>query len=224
VGGYGSRAAIGAGARSTGSTLRPARRSAAMKSRPAPRALPSAVPGDCGRCRRPGLGISTTIPSSVCSNPFSRWSSRSTSLAWSNRPSHPEAEVVTENCRELCDCYKFILLGLLSVGFCRRPCARSDVAADPRPRLLRTLNRPPITRGTEGSNPLPSSGESYANLISSIEVPKILPSGGQRWHDGAWPAVAEGKHEESDENCGGCIPWRGFREPRPDGAPIVINK
>jgi hypothetical protein len=26
-----------------------------------------------------------------------------------------------------------------------------------------------------------SSGESYANLTSSIEVPKILPSGGQRW-------------------------------------------
>ena len=127
--------------------------------------MPSAVPGDCGRCRRPGLGISTTIPSSVCSNPFSRWSSRSTSLAWSNRPSHPEAEVVSENCRELCDCYKFILLGLLSVGFCRRPCARSDVAADPRPRLLRTLNRPPITRGTEGSNPLPSTSESDANLI-----------------------------------------------------------
>jgi hypothetical protein len=41
------------------------------------------VPGDCGRCRRPGLGIFTTIPSSVCSNRFSRWSSRSTSLAWS---------------------------------------------------------------------------------------------------------------------------------------------
>jgi hypothetical protein len=37
-------------------------------------------------------------------------------------------------------------------------------------------------RGTEGSNPAPSSGESYANLTSSIEVPKILPSGGQRWH------------------------------------------
>jgi hypothetical protein len=85
------RAAIGAGARSTGSTLRPARRSAAMKSRPAPRALPSAVPGDCGRCRRPALGISTTISSSVCSNPFFRWSSRSTSLAWSNRPGHPKA-------------------------------------------------------------------------------------------------------------------------------------
>jgi hypothetical protein len=32
---------------------------------PVPRALPSAVPGDCGRCRRPGLGISTTIPWSV---------------------------------------------------------------------------------------------------------------------------------------------------------------
>jgi hypothetical protein len=30
-----------------------------------------------------GLGIFTTIPSSVCSNRFSRWSSRSTSLAWS---------------------------------------------------------------------------------------------------------------------------------------------
>src|ERR1700732_1721716 len=79
-----------------------------MKSRPAPRALPSVVPGDCGRCRRPGLGISTTIPSSVCSSPFSRWSSRSTSLAWSNRPGHPEPEVVSENC---CDCYKFILFG-----------------------------------------------------------------------------------------------------------------
>src|SRR5580700_10472381 len=82
----------------------------------------------------------------------------------------------------------------------------------------------PANSGTGSSNPSPSSGESYANLTSSIEVPKILPSGGQRWHDGAWPAVAEGKHEESDENCGGCIPWRGFREPRPDGAPIVINK
>ena len=52
--------------------------------------------------------------------------------------------------------------------FCRRPCARSDVAADPRPRLLRTLNRPPITRGTEGSNPLPYSGESG-------ELPAITP-------------------------------------------------
>ena len=70
-------------ARSTGSIRRPARHSVAMKSRPVPRALPSVVPGDCGRCRRPGLGISTTIPSSVCSNRFSRWSSRSTSLAWS---------------------------------------------------------------------------------------------------------------------------------------------
>jgi hypothetical protein len=82
-GGYGSRAAIRAGARSIGSTLRPARRSAAMKSRPVRRALPSAVTGDCGRCRRPGLGISTTIPSSVCSSRFSRWSLHSTSLAWS---------------------------------------------------------------------------------------------------------------------------------------------
>ncbi len=66
-GGYGSRAAIGTGARSIGSTLLPARRSAVMKSRPVPRASPSAMPADCGRCRRPGLGISTTIPSSVCS-------------------------------------------------------------------------------------------------------------------------------------------------------------
>jgi hypothetical protein len=38
---------------------------------------------DCGRYRRPGRGIFMTIPSSVCSNRFSRWSSRSTSLAWS---------------------------------------------------------------------------------------------------------------------------------------------
>src|SRR6202035_1351425 len=38
------------------------------------------------------------------------------------------------------------------------------------------------SRGTGSSNPSPSSGESYANLTSSIEVPKILPSGGQRWH------------------------------------------
>jgi hypothetical protein len=30
-------------------------------------------------------------PFSVCSNPFFRWSSRSTSLAWSNRPGHPKA-------------------------------------------------------------------------------------------------------------------------------------
>ena len=37
--------------------------------------------------------------------------------------------------------------------------------------------------------------------------------------DGAWPAVAEGKHEEIDENCGGCIPC-GFRQPCPDGADI----
>jgi hypothetical protein len=51
-GGYGSRAAIGAGARSTGSTLRLARRSAAMTSRLVPRALPSAVPGNCGQCHR----------------------------------------------------------------------------------------------------------------------------------------------------------------------------
>ena len=54
-----------------------------MKSRPVPRALPLAAPGDCGRCRRPGLGISMIIPSSVCSNRFSRRSSRSTFLAWS---------------------------------------------------------------------------------------------------------------------------------------------
>ena len=83
AGGYGSRAAIGTGARSIGSTLLPARRSAVMKSRPVPRVSPSAMPADCGRCRRPGRGISTTIPSSTCSNRFSRWSSRSTSLAWS---------------------------------------------------------------------------------------------------------------------------------------------
>jgi hypothetical protein len=29
-----------------------------------------------------GPGISTTIPCSICSNRFSRWSSRSTSRAW----------------------------------------------------------------------------------------------------------------------------------------------
>ena len=83
AGGYGSRAAIGTGARSIGSTLLPARRSAVMKSRPVPRASPSAMPADCGRCRRPDRGISTTIHSLVCSNRFSRWSSRSTSLGWS---------------------------------------------------------------------------------------------------------------------------------------------
>jgi hypothetical protein len=80
-GGYGSRAAIGTGARSIGSTLLPAHRSAVMKSRPVPRASPSEMPADCGRCRRPGLGMSTIIPSSTCSNRFSRWSSRSISLA-----------------------------------------------------------------------------------------------------------------------------------------------
>jgi hypothetical protein len=80
---HGSRAAIGAGARSTGSTPRPAPRSAVMKSHPVRRASPSTVPDDCGRCRRPGLGIIMTTLSSVCSNRFSRWSSRSTSLAWS---------------------------------------------------------------------------------------------------------------------------------------------
>ena len=51
-------------ARSARSCL-PARRSAVMKSRPVPRALPSAMPADCGRCRRPGRGISTTIPSAM---------------------------------------------------------------------------------------------------------------------------------------------------------------
>jgi hypothetical protein len=44
VGGYGSRAAIGTGARSIGSTLLPARRNAVVKSRPVPRASPSAMP------------------------------------------------------------------------------------------------------------------------------------------------------------------------------------
>jgi hypothetical protein len=42
--------------------------------------------GNAGRLwavSEPGLGIFMTIPSSVCSNRFSRWSSRSTYLAWS---------------------------------------------------------------------------------------------------------------------------------------------
>ena len=33
-----------------------------MKSRPVPKALPSAVQGDFGRCRRPGLGIFYDYP------------------------------------------------------------------------------------------------------------------------------------------------------------------
>src|SRR6202040_3660341 len=33
-----------------------------------------------------------------------------------------------------------------------------------------------LSRGTEGSNPPPSTGESVANLTPSIEAPKILPS------------------------------------------------
>jgi hypothetical protein len=73
------RAAIGTGARSIGLTLLLARRCAVIKSRPVPRASPSAMPTDCGLCRRPGRGISTTTPSSVCWNRFSRWFSRSTS-------------------------------------------------------------------------------------------------------------------------------------------------
>jgi hypothetical protein len=56
--------------RSIGSTLLPARRSAVMKSRPVPRASPSAMPADCGRCQRPGLGISTTIPFLGLFQPF----------------------------------------------------------------------------------------------------------------------------------------------------------
>src|SRR5271156_1860305 len=43
--------------------------------------------------RRPGRGISTTIPSSTCSNRFSRWSSRSTSLAWSESDYMPPPAV-----------------------------------------------------------------------------------------------------------------------------------
>ena len=38
--------------------------------------------------------------------------------------------------------------------------------------------------------------------------------------DGARPPVVEGKHEEIDENRGGCFPWRGFCAPHPDGADI----
>jgi hypothetical protein len=51
AGGYGSRVAIGTGARSTGSTLLPVRRSAAMKSRPIPRTSPSAMRADRSRSR-----------------------------------------------------------------------------------------------------------------------------------------------------------------------------
>jgi hypothetical protein len=36
--------------------------------------------------------------------------------------------------------------------------------------------------------------------------------------DGAWPAAAQGKHDENDKNRGWGLPWRGFREPHPDGA------
>jgi len=64
-------------------SLAPARRSVAMRSRRVPRALPSTAPGDCGRFQRLDPDIFMTIRSSVCSSPFSRWSSRSTSLAWS---------------------------------------------------------------------------------------------------------------------------------------------
>jgi hypothetical protein len=56
----------------------------------------------------------------------------------------------------------------------------------------------------------------YGRVLSQGCQPALPPN---TW-DGAWPAVAEGKHEEIDENCGGFIPWRGFREPRPDGADI----
>ena len=38
-----------------------------------------------------------------------------------NRPGDREAEVVSENCRELCDYYKFLLLRLPSVGVLPRP-------------------------------------------------------------------------------------------------------
>jgi hypothetical protein len=38
--------------------------------------------------------------------------------------------------------------------------------------------------------------------------------------DGARPPVVEGKHEEIDENRGGCFPWRGFCARYPDGADI----
>ena len=51
-----------------------------------------------------------------------------------------------------------------------------------RQRILRTLSEFEAIVGTGSSNPSPSSSESYANLTSSIEVPKILRSGGQRWH------------------------------------------
>jgi hypothetical protein len=51
------------------------------------------MPADCGRCRRPGRGISMIIPSSTCSNRFSRWSSRSSSLAWSESDYMPPPAV-----------------------------------------------------------------------------------------------------------------------------------
>jgi hypothetical protein len=38
------------------------------------------------------------------------------------------------------------------------------------------LNRPPITRGTDSSNPSPSSGESGANFASSDKVGSVLPA------------------------------------------------
>src|ERR1700730_279718 len=42
------------------------------------------------------------------------------------------------------------------------------------------LNRPPITRGTEGSNPSPSSGESTANLTSSIRASSFVAASRER--------------------------------------------
>src|SRR6201987_2461780 len=53
-------------------------------------------------------------------------------------------------------------------------------------------NRGLSCRGTKSSNPSPSSGESRANLTSSIGAPKILPSMNAHrgpWHPGFPPSA-----------------------------------
>jgi hypothetical protein len=80
-----------------------------------------------------------------------------------------------------------------------------------------------VARSIGPSKSSPGPPSTSAPSGTQAACPRRDPGdAGQTCHltrkDGVWPAVAQGKHDENEENRGWRVPWRGFREPRPDGA------
>jgi len=88
------------------------------------------------------------------------------------------------------------------------------------PEKLETLFGCSLERPSKSSlGPAPASAPSGTQAACPRRDPR---DAGQACRltrkDGVWPAVAQGKHDENEENRGWRVPRRGFREPRPDGA------